>query len=106
MNYEDETSKMRVEIKRLEDIKAETDDKIESLNWKKNEMEKQLEKLKEDHEERERIAASPNLLIQDGLLLQPPFHLFSTKFKSERMKIKKKIFKYNKNVSRFIVQSR
>jgi len=51
MNYEDETSKMRVEIKSLEDIKAETDDKIESLNWKKNEMEKQLEKLKEDHEE-------------------------------------------------------
>ena len=90
MNYEDETSKMRVEIKRLEDIKAETDDKIESLNWKKNEMEKQLEKLKEDHEERERIAASPNLLIQDGLLLQPPFHLFSTKFKSERMKIGRK----------------
>ena len=40
MNYEDETSKMRVEIKSLEDIKAETDDKIESLNWKKNEMEK------------------------------------------------------------------
>ena len=40
MNYEDETSKMRIEIKSLEDIKAETDDKIESLNWKKNEMEK------------------------------------------------------------------
>ena len=32
MNYEDETSKMRIEIKSLEDIKAETDDKIESLN--------------------------------------------------------------------------
>ena len=31
---------MRIEIKSLEDIKAETDDKIESLNWKKNEMEK------------------------------------------------------------------
>ena len=40
MNYEDETSKIRIEIKSLEDIKAETDDKIESLNWKKNEMEK------------------------------------------------------------------
>ena len=40
MNYEDETSKLRIEIKSLEDIKAETDDKIESLNWKKNEMEK------------------------------------------------------------------
>ena len=40
MNYEDETSKIRIEIKSLEDFKAETDDKIESLNWKKNEMEK------------------------------------------------------------------
>ena len=55
------------------------------MKWKT-----QLEKLKEDHEERERIAASPNFLIQDGLLLQAPFHLFSTKFKSERMQIRRK----------------
>merc|ERR1711981_809486 len=51
INHDNELSKIRMEIQRMEDSIIEKDERIERLQWKKDDMEKQLEKLKLDHEE-------------------------------------------------------
>jgi len=51
INNDNDFSKMKTEIQKMEDIIIEKDERIDSLQWKKNDMEKQLERLKEEHEE-------------------------------------------------------
>lgn len=51
INHDNEVSKIKMEIQKMEDSIVEKDERIESLQWKKDDMEKQLEKLKEGHEE-------------------------------------------------------
>jgi len=51
INHDTEISKVNMEIQKREDAIIEKDEKIERLQWKKDDMEKQLEKLREDHEE-------------------------------------------------------
>merc|ERR1712079_359251 len=46
LNHENEIASVNNELKKLQDNILEKEEKIESLIWKKNEMEKQLDKLK------------------------------------------------------------
>merc|ERR1712008_440257 len=70
ISKESELSKLMQEISKLNDFVTEKDDRLENLQWKKSDLEKQVDKLKSEHEDEmgEMVDVVNDLKLKEGEL--------------------------------------